>query len=135
MSSDAVPSTVAVVLRLADVKGTGGSGKSFVAGGPVGGEAMSGVVTPGATTPQQTTGHITTVLHTGEDRQIAMAAMEVIAEVGRLRHAVDSMGSGESGKLIAPTSASLSTPSVQEHIAQLVQQRLIPQQSRSCVRC
>ena len=128
LTSYAVPSTMAVVLGLADVKGTGGSGKSFVAGGPVGGEAMSGVVTPGATTPQQTTGHITTVLHTGEDRQIAMAAMEVIAEVGRLRHAVDSMGSGESGKLIAPTSASLSTPSVQEHIAQLVQQRLIPQQ-------
>ena len=133
LTSYAVPSTMAVVLGLADVKGTGGSGKSFVAGGPVGGEAMSGVVTPGATTPQQTTGHITTVLHTGEDRQIAMAAMEVIAEVGRLRHAVDSMGSGESGKLIAPTSASLSTPSVQEHIAQLVQQRLIPQQGSLAV--
>ena len=133
LTSYAVRSTMAVVLGLADVKGTGGSGKSFVAGGPVGGEAMSGVVTPGATTPQQTTGHITTVLHTGEDRQIAMAAMEVIAEVGRLRHAVDSMGSGESGKLIAPTSASLSTPSVQEHIAQLVQQRLIPQQGSLAV--
>ena len=133
LTSYAVPSTMAVVLGLADVKGTYASGKSFVAGGPVGGEAMSGVVSPGVTTGQQTTGHITTVLHTGEDRQIAMAAMEVIAEVGRLRHAVDSMGSGESGKLIAPTSAYLSTPSVQEHIAQLVQQRLIPQQASLAV--
>jgi type III restriction enzyme len=133
LTSYAVPSTMAVVLGLADVKGTGASGKSFVAGGSVGGEAVSGVVTPGATTGQQTESHITTVLHTGEDRQIAMAAMEVIAEVGRLRHAVGSMGSGESGKLIAPTSASLSTPSVQEHIAQLVQQRLIPQQGSLAV--
>ena len=133
LTSYAVPSTMAVVLGLADVKGTGANGKSFLAGGPVGGEAMSGVVSPGVITGQQTTGHITTVLHTGEDRQIAMAAMEVIAEVGRLRHAVDDMGSGESGKLIAPTSASLSTRSVQEHIAQLVQQRLIPQQGSLAV--
>lgn len=133
LTSYAVPSTMAVVLGLADVRGTGASGKSFVAGDPVGGEAMSGVVSPDVTTGQQTTSHITTVLHTGEDRQIAMAAMEVIAEVGRLRHAVDSMGSGDSGKLIAPTSASLSTPSVQEHIAQLVQQRLIPQQGSLAV--
>jgi type III restriction enzyme len=133
LTSYAVPSTMAVVLGLADVKGTGASGKSFVAGGPVGGEAMSGVVSPDVTTPQQTTGHITTVLHTGEDRQIAMAAMEVIAEVGRLRHAIGTTRSGESGKLIAPTSASLSTPSVQEHIAQLVQQRLIPQQGSLAV--
>jgi type III restriction enzyme len=133
LTSYAVPSTMAVVLGLADVKGTGASGKSFVAGGPVGGEAMSGVVNPGVTTGQQTTGHITTVLHTGEDRQIAMAAMEVIAEVGRLRHAIGTTSSGESGKLIAPTSASLSSPSVQEHIAQLVQQRLIPQQGSLAV--
>ncbi len=133
LTSYAVPSTMAVVLGLADVKGTGASGKSFVAGGPVSSEAMSGVLTPGATTLQQTTGHITTVLHTGEDRQIAMAAMEVIAEVGRLRHSVDGVGSSERGKLIAPTSASLSTPSVQEHIAQLVQQRLIPQQGSLAV--
>jgi type III restriction enzyme len=129
LTSYAVPSTMAVVLGLADVKGTGASGKSFVAGGPVGAGAMSGVVTTG----QQTAGHITTVLHTGEDRQIAMAAMEVIAEVGRLRHAIGTTSSGESGKLIAPTSASLSTPSVQEHIAQLVQQRLIPQQGSLAV--
>jgi type III restriction enzyme len=133
LTSYAVPSTMAVVLGLADVRGTGASGKSFVAGGPVGGEAMFGVVSPGVTTGQQTTGHITTVLYTGEDRQIAMAAMEVIAEVGRLRHAIGTTSSGESGKLIAPTSASLSTPSVQEHIAQLVQQRLIPQQGSLAV--
>ena len=133
LTSYAVPSTMSVVLGLADGKGTGASGKSFVAGGPVGGEAMSGVVSPGVTTVQQTTGHITTVLHSSEDRQIAMAAMEVIAEVGRLRHAVGGMSSGESGKLIAPTSASLSIPSVQEHIAQLVQQRLIPQQGSLAV--
>jgi type III restriction enzyme len=133
LTSYAVPSTMAVVLGLADVRGTGASGKSFVAGGPVGGEAMSGVVSPGVTTGQQTTGHIATVLHTGEDRQIAMAAMEVIAEVGRLRHAIGATSSGESGKLIAPTSASLSTPSVQKHIAQLVQQRLIPQQGSLAV--
>ena len=133
LTSYAVPSTMAVMLGLADVKGTGASGKSFVAGGPVGGEAMPGVVTPGATTGQQTTSHITTVLHTSEDRQIAMAAMEVIAEVGRLRHTVGGVASSESGRLIAPTSASLSSPSVQEHIAQLVQQRLIPQQGSLAV--
>ena len=131
--SYAVPSTMAVVLGLADVKGTGASGKSFVACGLLGGKAMPGVVSPGLTTGQQTTSNITTVLRTGEDRQIAMAAMEVIAEVGRLRHALGGMGIGESGKLIAPTSASLSTPSVQEHIAQLVQQRLIPQQGSLAV--
>ena len=129
LTSYAVPSTMAVVLGLAEVKGTGANGKSFVAGGPVGGETMSGAIntsaSPGATTGQQATGHITTVLHTGEDRQIAMVAMEVIAEFGRLRHAVDSMGGGESGKLIAPTSATLATPNVQQHIAQLVQQRLL----------
>jgi type III restriction enzyme len=129
LTSYAVPSTMAVVLGLADVKGTGASGKSFVAGGPVGGEAVSGAIntsaTPGATTGQQTAGHITTVLHSGEDRQIAKAAMEVIAEVGRLRHAIGTTSSGESGQLIAPTSASLSSTSVQEHITQLVQQRLL----------
>ena len=80
LTSYSVPSTMEVVLGLANVKGTGCS---------------------------------TALLHTGEDRQIAMAAMEVIAEVGR-------------DKSIAPTSAALSAPSVQERIAQLVQQRLVP---------
>jgi type III restriction enzyme len=128
LTSYVVPSTMAVVLGLADVRGTGASGQSFLAGGLVGIENIPGLVTPGASTGHQTTSHISTVLHTGEDRQIAMAAMEVIAEVGRLRHAIMTTSSGEIGKLIAPTSASLSTPSVQEHIAQLVQQRLIPKQ-------
>ena len=128
LTSYAVPSTISVMLGLAQAQGKGASGKSFVAGDPIGGEAMSGVVSPGVTTEQQTAAHITTVLHSGEDRQIAMAAMEVIAEVGRLRHAIGTTSSGESGKLIAPTSASLSAPSVQKYIAQLVHQRLIPQQ-------
>ena len=111
LTSYAVPSTLDVVLGVAQAQGTGANGKIFE-----------------ATTGEQTSTHITTVLHTSEDRQIAITAMEVIAEVGRLRHSIGTTNSGESGKLIAPTSASLSTPSVQEHIAQLVQQRLIPQQ-------
>jgi type III restriction enzyme len=44
--------------------------------------------------------------------------MDVIAEVGRYRD----------GASIAPTSASLSAPSIQEHITTLVQQRLVPTQ-------
>ncbi|MDP1548354.1 MAG: DEAD/DEAH box helicase family protein [Anaerolineales bacterium] len=108
LTSYAVPSTMAVVLGLADVKGTGVSGKSFVPG-----STPDGTQKPGDA--PQTVSHITTILHTGEDRQIALTAMDVIAEVGR-------------DKAIAPTSASLSNPSVQEHIAKLVQQRLVPQQ-------
>ncbi len=108
LTSYVVPSTMAVVLGLADVKGTGASGKSFV-----------------ASALERYPGQIATVLQTGEDRQIVIAAMEVLADIGRSRHAVGSMGSSESGKLIAPTSASLSTASVQGHIAQLVQQRLL----------
>ncbi len=140
LASYAVPSTMAVLLGLAQAQGTGARGESFfvsLATDPVDSEAVTGAINtsarPDASTPQQATGHIATVLHTGEDRQIAFATIEVIAELGRLRHAVDSMGSGESGKLIAPTSAALSTPSVQEHIAQLVQQRLIPQQGSLAV--
>lgn len=120
LTSYAVPSTIAVVLGLADIKGTGASGKSFVAD------------TPDVTSGHQTSGH-KTMLHSGEDRQIALTTMEVIAEVGRLRHSVTDLGSGESGQLIAPSSAALSNPSVQKHIAQLVQERLIPQQSSLAV--
>ncbi|MDP2035137.1 MAG: DEAD/DEAH box helicase family protein [Polaromonas sp.] len=109
LTSYAVPSTMAVVLGLADVKGTGVSGKSFVPG-----STPDSTQKPGHA--PQTISHITTILHTGEERQIALTAMDVIAEVGR-------------DKSIAPTSASLSNPSVQEHIARLVQQRLVPQQS------
>jgi len=98
LTSYAVPSTLDVVLGLADVKGTGASGVA----------SLSGNVSPAAN-------HISTVLHTGEDRQIALAAMEVITEVGR-------------DKSIAPNSAALSDPSVQARIAQLVQQRLVPRQ-------
>ena len=104
LTSYSVPSTMAVVLGLADVKGTGTSG-------------VANTISTGTSTGDvlQASSHITTVLHSGEDRQIAMKAMEVIAEVGR-------------DKSIAPTSASLSSPSVQERIAQMVQQRLVPQQ-------
>jgi type III restriction enzyme len=133
LTSYAVPSTMAVVLGLADVKGTGASGKSFVAGGLVGGVAVHGAVGSEGITGQQATDGETNPQLTGEDRQITIVAMEIIAEVGRLRHAIGPTSGSESGKLIAPTSASLSTPSVQEHIAQLVQQRLIPQQGSLAV--
>lgn len=129
LTSYAVPSTMTVVLGLADVKGTGANGKSFVADSPFDGEVMPGEVTPCTTAGQQTAGHVGTALRTGEGRQIAMVAMDVIAEVGRLRYAADNTDGDEPGKLIAPTSASLSTPNLQEHITQLVQQRLIPQQA------
>ena len=116
LTSYTVPSTMAVVLGLAQTRGVGGNGQSVdpdIAGGSLsGGAAVASSNLPSGTL------QTSPVFHTGEDRQIAIAAMEVIAEVGRYRD----------GSSIAPTSASLSAPSVQQHIAELVQQRLVPMQ-------
>lgn len=101
LTSYSVPSTMAVMLGLAQAQGTGANGRV--------------TNTPTATATSQTS----PVFHTGEDRQIALAAMEVIAEVGRYRD----------GASIAPNSAALSTPAVQQRIAELVQQRLVPMQA------
>ena len=106
LTSYTVPSTMSVMLGLANATGTGANGvpSSVVtpAVGSVAGDKVFGIAAP-------------TVLKTGEDRQIALAAMQVIAELGR-------------DKSVAPTSASLAAPKVQERIAAEVRQRLVPQQ-------
>jgi type III restriction enzyme len=97
LTSYSVPSTLSVVLGLAQAQSVGAYGPS------------TGTVTP--QTPQTSP-----VFQTGGDRQIAIAAMEVIAEFGRCAE----------GASIAPTSASLVQESVQKRITELVQQRLVP---------
>ena len=112
LTSYTVPSTIAVVLGLAQAQGTGANGR--VVG--VDGVATSGAGSSSNIPAIQATPQTSPVFHTGEDRQIALAAMEVIAEVGRYRD----------GASIAPSSAALSTPAVQQRISELVQQRLVP---------
>ena len=114
LTSYTVPSTIAVVLGLAQAQGTGANGR--VVG--VDGVATSGAGSSSNIPMVQATPQTSPVFHTGEDRQIALAAMEVIAEVGRYRD----------GASIAPNSAALSTPAVQQRISELVQQRLVPMQ-------
>ena len=114
LTSYTVPSTIAVVLGLAQAQGTGANGR--VVG--VDGVATSGAGSSSNIPVVQATPQTSPVFHTGEDRQIALAAMEVIAEVGRYRD----------GASIAPSSAALSTPAVQQRISELVQQRLVPMQ-------
>lgn len=106
LTSYSVPSTMSVMLGLANATGTGANG------------VPSSVVTPavGSAAGDKAFGSAApTVLKTGEDRQIALAAMQVIAELGR-------------DKSVAPTSASLAAPKLQERIAAEVRQRLVPQQ-------
>jgi type III restriction enzyme len=111
--SYSVPSTMAVVLGLAQAHGTGSHGPVAVS---------DDIDKDTGNRPATGQSHITTVLHTGEDRQIAMAAMEVISEMGRYRD-------GAASSLVVPTSAALSKPDIQQRITELVQQRLIPAQS------
>ena len=117
LTSYAVPSTITVLLGLAQTQGTGANGRVVVSEGA----ATSGTGSrPSSNTPAATaTPQSSPVFHTGEDRQIALAAMEVIAEVGRYRD----------GASIAPNSAALSIPAVQQRITELVQQRLVPLQA------
>ena len=106
LTSYSVPSTISVMLGLANATGTGANG------------VPSSVVTPavGSADGDKAFGSAApTVLKTGDDRQIALAAMQVIAELGR-------------DTSVAPTSASLAAPKVQERMVAEVRQRLIPQQ-------
>ncbi len=116
LTSYTVPSTLSMVLGIAQTQGVGGNGQVVAPDVTTGYSTGIGTVAissfPSGTQPTSP------VFQTGEDRQIAIAAMEVIAEVGRYRD----------GSSIAPTSASLSAPSIQQHITNLVQQRLVPMQ-------
>jgi type III restriction enzyme len=117
LTSYTVPSTLSMILGLAQTQGVGGNGQPvppiITTRATVGTGTVPSTSLPTGTQPTSP------VFHTGEDRQIAIAAMDVIAEVGRYRD----------GASIAPTSASLSAPSIQEHITTLVQQRLVPTQA------
>lgn len=114
LTSYSVPSTLSVVLGLAQSQGVGAHGQSTGTAANASGSAAPASASVGSATPQSP--QSSPVFHTGEDRQIAIAAMEVIAEVGRYREGVS----------IAPTSASLTQESVQQRITELVQQRLVP---------
>jgi type III restriction enzyme len=59
------------------------------------------------------------VLATGDERQIAQVAMDVIAEISREKH---------NGQSLVPSSAALTQAAVQQEIAQRVRARLIPKQ-------
>ncbi|WP_424196077.1 DEAD/DEAH box helicase [Ampullimonas aquatilis] len=97
LTSLSVPSNTAVMLGIADVKGSGAGGAGIVSAG----------YSQGAQTPS--------VVFTGEQRRIAMVALDAVAELGKDR-------------VLVPTSIALSTASVQEKLTQLVMQRLVPQQ-------
>lgn len=116
LTSYAVPSTMAVMLGLAAVKGTGANGVIDASNGSVGGLATVTNAAPSdAAGPTIQAGQF---LHTGDDRQIALAAMQVISDVAKYRN----------GASIAPTSAALSEPDVQAQITELVKEQLAPKQ-------
>jgi type III restriction enzyme len=97
LTSLSVPSNTAVMLGISDVKGSGAGGAGIVSAG----------YSQGAQTPS--------VVFTGEQRRIAMVALDAVAELGKDR-------------ALVPTSTALNTASVQEKLTQLVMQRLVPQQ-------
>jgi type III restriction enzyme len=103
LTSLSVPSNAAVMLGISEVKGTGAGGAavlsvSYAQGTGGGGDSVR-----------------SPAVFTGEERKIAMVAMDAAAELGRDRTFV-------------PTSKALSTPRVQEKLTQLVMERLVPQQ-------
>jgi type III restriction enzyme len=106
--SYSVPSMTEVLLGLADVTATGANGITY----KVNLASISGV---GADARANYSQGNTIAFQTGEDKQIALVAMDVCAELGR-------------DKSIAPTSAALSSPDLQQRITQMVQQRLVPKQ-------
>jgi type III restriction enzyme len=59
------------------------------------------------------------VLHTGEERQIAQIAMDVIAEISREKR---------QGLSLVPSSAALTQTAIQQQIVQRVQERMLPRQ-------
>ena len=94
LTSLSVPSNTAVMLGISDVKGSG-----------------AGIVSAGYSQGTQAP----SVVFTGEQRRIAMVALDAVAELGKDR-------------ALVPTSTALNTASVQEKLTQLVMQRLVPQQ-------
>lgn len=97
LTSLSVPSNTAVMLGISYVKGSGAGGAGIVSAG----------YSQGAQAPS--------AVFTGEQRRIAMVALDAVAELGK-------------DHLLVPTSNALSTASVQEKLTQLVMQRLVPQQ-------
>ena len=97
LTSLSVPSNTAVMLGISEVKGSGTSGVEVVSAG----------YGQGA--------HVPSIVFTGEERRIAMVAMEAVAELGKDR-------------ILVPTSNALNTASVQEKLTQLVMERLVPKQ-------
>jgi type III restriction enzyme len=101
LTSLSVPSNTSVMLGISGVKGSGADGGAVVSAGY-----------------RQGTGGLTqspSVVFTGEERRIAMVAMDAVAELGKDR-------------ILVPTSTALGTASVQEKLTQLVMERLVPQQ-------
>ena len=101
LTSLSVPSNTSVMLGISGVKGSGADGATVVSSGygqGAGGSAQSPAV-----------------VFTGEERRIAMVAMDAVAELGKDR-------------TLVPTSTALGTASVQEKLTQLVMERLVPQQ-------
>jgi len=99
LTSLSVPSNTSVMLGISGVKGSGADGAAVVSaayGLGAGGSAQS-----------------PSVVFTGEERRIAMVAMDAVAELGKDR-------------ILVPTSAALGTASVQEKLTQLVMERLLP---------
>jgi type III restriction enzyme len=113
------------VLMLAPDTGSGSNLKSIAVQSTA--NAMLGTVTPGtpqsaiagATGTQYGASAPTIVLHTGEERQIAQIAMDVIAEISREKL---------KGQSLVPSSAALTQPSIQQKIVQRVQERMLPRQ-------
>ncbi|MDZ7656152.1 MAG: DEAD/DEAH box helicase family protein [Sulfurimicrobium sp.] len=113
------------VLMLTPDNGSGSHLKSIAVQSTA--NAMLGTVTPGtaqmgvagASGAQYGTSAPTIVMHTGEERQIAQIAMDVIAEISREK---------QQGQSLVPSSAALTQPSIQQQIVQRVQERMLPKQ-------
>ena len=101
LTSLSVPSNTSVMLGISGVKGSGADGGAVVSAGY--GQGAGGLT------------QSPSVVFTGEERRIAMAAMDAVAELGKDR-------------ILVPTSTALGTASVQEKLTQLVMERLVPQQ-------
>ena len=101
LTSLSVPSNTSVMLGISGVKGSGVDGAAVVSSG-YGQGAGSSAPSPA-------------VVFTGEERRIAMVAMDAVAELGKDR-------------TLVPTSTALGTASVQEKLTQLVMERLVPRQ-------
>jgi type III restriction enzyme len=101
LTSISVPSNTSVMLGISGVRGSGVDGAAVVSAGY--GQGAGG------------TTQSPSVVFSGEERRIAMVAMDAVAELGK-------------NKILVPTSTALVTATVQERLTQLVMERLVPQQ-------